>query len=183
MNRSVFPLYCVVVALLAVIPYLLPAASPPLPAGAPPAVDGELSEVVSSVYAPDGLRRYHSESARVRHWRESRMLALDPLEMRYYSDGVQTMSLRSESGRVLEKGRLVKLDGAVELIRPAGVEGATEKVDTRDVEVKTEEWIAVTQERVVIERGGQRMEGRGMVADLERGEVSLLSDVRGRHEQ
>lgn len=182
MNRFVFPLYCVAVALLALTAYLMPATSLSFSAGAPPAVDGELSEVVSSVYAPDGLRRYRTESARVRHWRESRVLELDPLEMQYYSDGVQTMSLRSESGSVSEKGRLVKLDGAVELIRPAGVGGAVETVNTRDVEVKTEEWIAVTQEQVVIERGGQRMKGRGMVADLKRGEISLLGDVRGRHD-
>lgn len=181
MNRFVFPLYCAAVVLLALASYLLPATSPPLPAGVFPAVTGELSKVVSSVYAPDGFRRYRSESARVRHLRENRTLVLDPLEMQYYADGVQTMSLRSESGSVLQKGRLVRLDGAVELIRPAGAGDVAETVNTRDVEIKTEEWIAVTQERVVVRRSGQRMTGRGMVADLKRGEISLLGDVKGRH--
>ncbi len=180
LSRYVFPLYCAGVAVLAAVPYLLPAAVAPPAAAAPPAVDSALSGVVSSVYAPDGRRRYRVESARVRRRRDG-VLMLEPVAMQYYSHGARTLSLESESGRILEKGKRVELDGAVELDRPAAAGRAREIVSTRDVEVKTEEWIAVTAEEVVLRRERQVMRGRGMVADLRRGEISLLGDVEVNH--
>ncbi len=171
-----------VVALLALSPYLLPAPSVLQVAAARPAVDGELSDVVSSVYAPDGRRRYRTESARVRHSHDSDVLTLEPLVMQYYSGAAQMMSLKSESGRVLEGGELVELDGAVELNRAAAGGHPRETVNTRNVKVRPEQWTAVTQEKVTLRRTGRTMTGRGMVADLRKGEISLLNEVRVRHE-
>lgn len=185
LRRNVFLLYCAAVAVAATAAYLpsaglSPASSPAV--APPPEIDGELSDVVSNVYAPDGARRYRTESATVRHQHDDGTLTLAPVSMVYYVDGARTMLLRSESGKVLNRGALVELNGAVQLDRPADGVRPPETVNARNVEVETGKWIATTDERVVVRRAGQRMTGRGMVADLKRGEIRLLDDVRVRHE-
>ena len=176
LKRYVFLIYCAGVATLVAFQYLLPVPAALTLDTVPPTVESELSEVVSSVYAPDGNRRYRTESTRVRLYHDG-VLGLEPVAMQYYSDGQHTMFLRSESGTVLRKSKRINLNGAVELVRPAAARRGHETLNTRDVEVRTEDWIAVTGERVVLERGRQVMRGRGMVADLKKGEFNLLHEI------
>ena len=180
LKRRVFPLYCASIVVFSLSPYLLPETATLFSGVAPPPVESSLGEVVSSVYSPDGNRRYRTASARVRYHRTGE-LTLEPVVMDYYSRATRTMSLKSELGRVLQKGELVRLAGKVELDRPAVAGHARETVRTRDVEIRTGEWTAVTGEQVVIRRGRQLMRGRGMVADLRQGEINLLDNVEVRY--
>ena len=165
----------------ALIPYLLPASLSPPAVNKWPVVDGELTDVVSHFYALDGFRHYRTASAHVRHIYKDDVLVLEPLTMQYYADGVQTMLLKSESGTVLEKGTVVKLNGEVELHRPTDSSGVNEVVLTRNLEIETERWIAITEDEVIIKREGQITSGHGMIADLKRGEVNLLKDVKSQY--
>ena len=182
LRRRLFLLYCLAMLALVFFSYVLPASMSLPYAGTmvaqAPAVDGELSQVVSSAYGVDGHRRYHSESARVRHFRDDGVLTLEPLTMRYYADGRQTMLLNSEFGKVSDKGRVVDLEGAVELDRPTTKDRARETITTRNVKIETEQWIAVTEEKVTLKGEGRVTSGRGMIADLKRGDIKLLNEVR-----
>ena len=178
LRRHVFALYYAVVAVVAVLSYLQPAPVGLSSGGVSPAVLGELRGVSSYVYEPDGQRQYQSESALVKYLSDGDTLTLEPLTMRYYSDGKQTMLLQSEFGKMLDKGQRVELSGVVELEQLTQEDGLRKTVHTRDVEMNIDQEIAVTQEVVTIRRGGETTSGRGMIADLKRGGIRLLNEVK-----
>lgn len=79
--------------------------------------------------------------------------------------------------------RLVKLQGAVHIQRPASAANRPVSVDTRDLQVDPDKSYAETGAQTVIHAPGARLEGLGMRAWFDSQRLELLSSVRGSYQR
>ena len=182
LKRHIFLLYCLATGALSIFPYLLLA--PPVVALNEDRFDAGdvMLQATLNAYGPDGRRRYRTESAKLSHLHEDGLLVFEQFRMRYYSRDMQIVSLRSEHGTASDATELIELDGAVLMERFEKDGRMQERVTTRDVDIHTDRWIAVTAEEAVLERNGLTTTGRGMIADLRQGTINLLGEVGTSHE-
>lgn len=182
MKRRAFLLYCVAVGLLCVFSYLPLGSSAVTPIEDRFDTSDAMIQVEMNAYGSDGHRRYHTESAEVIHLHEDSLLVFERVRMRYYTDGRQTVSLRSERGTASDRTKLIELDGTVTLEQFGDDGRVQQRAVTRDVDIRTDRWIAVTEDTATLERGDLVTTGRGMIADLRQGTIELLENVRTSHE-
>ena len=88
--------------------------------------------------------------------------------------------VRARSGHVPDDGRQLQLRGDVVATSPAAVPPPT-RIDTQSLDLFPRENRAASTADVRITRPGLTMQGRGLRADFDRQQVSLLSDVRTRY--
>lgn len=182
LKRYVFSLYCWTAAAIALALHL----SLSYPVGVTDAgslrVVNEMLDVSSDLYAFNGPRRYHAESARISHSPEDGTVSFQQLTMQYYSAaGALVLSLSSDSATGSHEGRVLRLAGEVELLR-FGDDGLVQESFTAPtLEIKTDLQVAQTQDEVLVRRGGGVTRGRGMIVDLEKGTVELLEGARSSH--
>ena len=88
--------------------------------------------------------------------------------------------MRARSGHVPDDGRQLQLRGDVVATSPAAVPPPT-RIDTQSLDLFPRENRAASTADVRITRPGLTMQGRGLRADFDRQQVSLLSDVRTRY--
>jgi lipopolysaccharide export system protein LptC len=99
----------------------------------------------------------------------------------YEQDRVPADS-RADHGWLSSDLSLLRLEGNVNLVRAPATDGPTTTLDTPWLLVYPQLNRAETEAAVVITAPGQRLEGVGMRADLQREHYQLLSQVRGQHE-
>ena len=88
--------------------------------------------------------------------------------------------VRARSGHVPDDGRQLQLRGDVVATSPAAVPPPT-RIDTQSLDLFPRENRAASTADVRITRPGLTMQGRGLRAEFDRQQVSLLSDVRTRY--
>ena len=88
--------------------------------------------------------------------------------------------VRSKTGWVNESSDLLRLRGDVVATSPAAVPPPT-RIDTQSLDLFPRENRAASTADVRITRPGLTMQGRGLRAEFDRQQVSLLSDVRTRY--
>lgn len=88
--------------------------------------------------------------------------------------------VRAQRGLVPDDGKELRLRGQVVAISPAETPPPT-RIETEELNLFPRENRAVSSATVTLTRPGLTMQGRGMRADFDRQQVSLLSDVRTRY--
>lgn len=88
--------------------------------------------------------------------------------------------VRAASGHVPDDGEELRLRGRVVATSPTGVP-VPMRIQTEELNLFPNENRATSAVAVALTRPGLTMRGRGLRADFERGEASLLSDVHARY--
>ena len=88
--------------------------------------------------------------------------------------------VRSRSGHVPDDGKQLRLRGNVVATSPAAVPPPT-RLETEALDLFPRQNRATSAATVRITRPGLTMQGRGLRAEFDRQQVSLLSDVRTRY--
>jgi lipopolysaccharide export system protein LptC len=88
--------------------------------------------------------------------------------------------VRARSGQVPDDGKQLRLRGQVVASSPADAPPPT-RIETEELNLFPRENRATSATAVTVTRPGLTMRGRGMQADFDRQQVSLLSDVRTRY--
>lgn len=88
--------------------------------------------------------------------------------------------VRAQHGNVPEDGRELRLHGQVVATSPAGVVPAT-RIQTEQLNLFPRTNRATSVVAVTVTRPGLTMRGRGLDADFNRQQVSLLADVHSRY--
>ena len=88
--------------------------------------------------------------------------------------------VRAQRGLVPDDGKELRLRGRVVANSPAQVPPPT-RIETEELNLFPRENRAASSATVTLTRPGLTMRGRGMRADFDRQQVSLLSDVRTRY--
>lgn len=88
--------------------------------------------------------------------------------------------VRAQRGRVPDDGKELRLRGQVVATSPAETPPPT-RIETEELNLFPRENRAASSATVTLTRPGLTMRGRGMRADFDRQQVSLLSDVHTRY--
>ena len=88
--------------------------------------------------------------------------------------------MRAQRGLVPDDGKELRLRGKVVATSPAETPPPT-RIETEELNLFPRENRAASSATVTLTRPGLTMRGRGMRADFDRQQVSLLSDVRTRY--
>lgn len=88
--------------------------------------------------------------------------------------------VRAQRGQVPDDGKQLRLRGKVVASSPAQSPPPT-RIETEELNLFPRENRATSPAAVTVTRPGLTMRGRGMQADFDRQQVSLLSDVRTRY--
>ena len=88
--------------------------------------------------------------------------------------------VHARSGHVPDDGKQLQLRGDVVATSPAAVPPPT-RIETQALDLFPRENRATSSDTVRITRPGLTMQGRGLRAEFDRQQVSLLSDVRTRY--
>jgi lipopolysaccharide export system protein LptC len=132
------------------------------------------------VLGEDGTVHYRVQASHLDHYPYDDHSELTNPVLEVSSNQQPVWEVRSERGRVSDKGDAVWLLGRVEIDRPALDDQRALRVVTSDLLVKPQTDTAETTANAVIESGIYRIEGVGMVANLREHRLKLRSHVRGR---
>lgn len=88
--------------------------------------------------------------------------------------------VRAQQGNVPEDGKELRLRGNVVATSPASVPPAT-RIRTEQLNLFPRTNRATSREAVTVTRPGLTMRGRGLEADFNRQQVSLLADIHSRY--
>ena len=129
-----------------------------------------------------GRPAYRLQAARLLHFPDDDHAELEKPVMHIFRADARDWILRAESGRVASGNRKVLLQGGVHMARAGEAAGDRLTVDLPRVTLYPARRLAVSAAPVVIRGAAQEIRGVGLRADLNTGRLSLLADVRGRHE-
>ena len=148
----------------------------PSPRGPDLFVDGMDLKVLGE----DGTVHYRVQASRLDHYPYDDHSELTKPILVVFSNQQPVWDVRSDRGRVADKGETVWLLGQVEIHRPPLADQRPLQVVTSDLLVKPQADTAETTATAVIESGAYRIEGVGMFANLRESRLDLRSRVRGR---
>lgn len=152
---------------------------PELPADIPAAPDYFTRDFVAVTTGPDGTRQRELKAEQMLHLPESDTLELTAPRLTLYEKTVPRWQISATRGRVEQDGDKVLLEGQVLLqqAEPAQLELATEIL-----QIYPDRRYAETAAPVTMTAPEGRVAAVGMQADMNRRQITLLSNVHGRYE-
>jgi len=148
----------------------------PSPRGPDLFVDGMDLKVLGE----DGTVHYRVQASHLDHYPYDDHSELTNPTLDVFSNQQPVWKIRSDRGRVTDKGDTVWLLGRVDIQRPPLADQRPIQVVTSDLLVKPQADTAETTANAVIESGAYRIEGVGMLANLRKNQLILRSRVRGK---
>jgi len=104
---------------------------------------------------------------------ENRVLLENPFVNVYRPNG-KTFRIRSRNGDFNTETRNIKLRGAV-----WGAMSDNTTIETESIDYDHQKRLITTQDQIVIHRGSQfALEGKGMIVDMDKEKMSILSNVK-----
>lgn len=149
---------------------------PPSPASPDLFVDGMDLKIIGE----DGNVHYRLQASRLEHFPLDDHSELTAPFLQVFSQRQPIWNVRSEHGRVTDRGDTVWLLGRVVIDRPPQAARRAVNVVTRDLVVKPQADTAETSATAVIRSGAYRIEGVGMLANFRENRLDLRSQVRGK---
>jgi LPS export ABC transporter protein LptC len=127
----------------------------------------------------DGLARYRLRAERMEQPQPQGTIFLYQPQLDYQPAAGNHWTLRAQRGQLPQDARTAELSGTVHGEgRPEGSE-ALMRFDTEDVRLDMTANVATAAGDVSVDWAGDRLQGRGMSADLDGYRLQLQADVRG----
>jgi lipopolysaccharide export system protein LptC len=150
------------------------------PTPSPSGPDLFVNDMDLKIIGEDGNVHYRVQASRMEHFPfDDHAELMDPF-LQVFSQERAIWDARSERGRVADQGDTVWLLGRVVINRPQDADQRAINVVTSDLLVKPQSDTAETDAAAVIQSGGYRIEGVGLLANFRESRLDLRSRVRGR---
>ncbi len=126
----------------------------------------------------DGKVLYRLKADRAEQHSDNNYINLENIELSYEPSAEVPWDMFADTGYIPPDGKLIELRGNVRILSQEPDKPQT-SIRTSQIDLLTDEKIATTDKKVVIEREGQKVNGTGMEAYLDQSKVKLLSNVNG----
>ena len=134
-----------------------------------------------SAYTAGGRLTHRLQSPQLWHFSDGGEMQLAGIEFAYHPQTGAATEVTAGQGVI--KGEQIYLNGEVE-VRQAGANGrGGQRLTTRDVTISLPRKTAHTDQPAVLHKGSLQTRGVGMVVDLEKSEIRLLSAAKTTHER
>jgi lipopolysaccharide export system protein LptC len=148
--------------------------------------DSFMENFTSRTMDAQGRPQYQLQATHMAHYADDDRSELTQPRFTAYRPGGQRWTIEAESGLARDGAQHVFLNGAVNIARyPAANAPANLQIRTRDVHVRTADDYAETDQPTVIEHntGAQKitLNSMGLQMDFRKGQVQLLSQVKGKY--
>jgi lipopolysaccharide export system protein LptC len=145
------------------------------------APDYYIDDFTATTMDAAGLPRQRLTAATLLHYASDGHADLTRPRMTFFRSEGAPWDARSETGWVSGDNETVKMLGAVHISRAASAVNRAVTVDTRNLLVKPNDDYAETPERAIIRSEGSTLQGIGMRARFNLGQLDLLSQVHGEY--
>ncbi len=150
------------------------------PTPSPGGPDLFVNDMDLKIIGEDGNVHYRVQASRLEHFPYDDHSELTAPFLQVFSQERTTWDARSERGWVADQGDTVWLLGRVVINRPPYAAQRAINVVTSDLVVKPQADTAETAAAAVIQSGGYRIEGVGLLANFRENRLDLRSRVRGK---
>jgi len=183
MNRFGFiVLFVIVIAIAATSSWLLKKvdtsqtkAKEPIPHN----MDYFLKNFNATVMNQQGKPHYNLIGDYLEHFPDDDSIDIDKPKLKMYRENLAPWHVKSNTARVLNRGKLIHLNGSVKMRRPESSSEPAIQLDTTNLKINLETDYAQTKEAVFIQTGKHRLKAVGMRVYLADGQLELLSRVKG----
>lgn len=183
MNRFRYIIYfMIVVAIAATSSWLLKKVElQPFNIVEPPRHDMDyfLTNFNATIMNKDGTPHYILTGARLEHFPDDGSIDITLPKINLFRNKLNPWNVASEKARILNKGKLIYLNGTVSMLRPKSVTEPEIKLETSNLTIKTDLDYAETRDLVSIQIANHHLTATGMRVYLEDGRLELLSNVDG----
>jgi lipopolysaccharide export system protein LptC len=150
------------------------------PSASPGGPDLFVNDMDLKVIGEDGNVRYRVQASRLEHFPSDDHSELTDPFLQVFSQERAIWDAQSQRGRVADQGETVWLLGRVVINRPQDAAHRALNILTSDLLIKPRSDTAETAAAAVIQSGGYRIEGVGLLANFRESRLDLRSRVRGR---
>jgi len=183
MNRARFIiLFVIVIAIAATSSWLLKSVDI-LPAKTdepiPHNMDYFLKNFNATVMNKEGKPHYNLIGDYLEHFPDDDSIDIVQPKIKMFREKLSPWKVKSNTARVLNRGKLIYLNGAVNMHRDASDKEPAVNLDTTNLTINLETDFAQTDEPVFIQTEKHRLKAIGMRVYLADGRLELLSSVKG----
>lgn len=127
----------------------------------------------------NGTPHYVLKGTRLEHFPDDASIDITAPQIDLFRDQLSPWEIKSEQARILNKGKLIFLNGKVSMLRSPSTKEPQIKIKTSNLTIKTDLDYAETRDAVFIQTEKHHLKATGMRVYLEEGRLELLSDVDG----
>lgn len=142
-------------------------------------MDYFLTKFNATVMNKDGKPHYILNGSRLEHFPDDGSIDITLPRINLFRDTLSPWQANSDQARVLNKGKLIHLNGKVSMLRPQSATEPEIKIETTNLTIKTDLDYAETRDAVFIQIAQHRLNATGMRVYLADGRLELLSNVDG----
>ena len=183
MNRIRFILFFIIIVVIAATSsWLLKKVElQPFDIVEPPRHDMDyfLTNFNATIMNKNGTPHYILKGTRLEHFPDDGSIDITLLKMDLFRDKLSPWKAKSEQARILEKGKLIFLNGKVSMLRPKSASAPEIKLETRNLTINTDLDYAETRDAVHIQTEKHHLKATGMRVYLADDRLELLSNVDG----
>lgn len=141
-----------------------------------------MENLVSTSLDQSGNLDYTMSAVKLAHYPDDDSTVIDKPFIKVYKDAQEVWHVESAKGIASSEGKEVYLEGRVDIQRlPTELEEAA-TINTSNVLVKTEENLALTDDRITIKDKNGTTTAMGMRLNFKDKKLELLSEVKGSYE-
>lgn len=142
--------------------------------------DFYLANARSVQFDKSGSVRYSFTANSLKHFPQGDYTLVETPDVTLFHRDGTPWYITAQQGRISEANELIKLWDEVVILRDSAKDPM--RMETRSLTIVPQKDIAQTQQDVVITNRAGRIDATGMVAYIDENRMSLLSNVRVRHE-
>lgn len=130
----------------------------------------------------NGIPKHQLSADNMSHYPDDDTARLENPHLVIYRNDTDTWDIRAEHGLVMDEGQSVMLQGEVFIEQVSTDSDRNLEITTRDLDVKTNEEFASTEQAIIIKDRYGVTEAVGMYADLKGRQLKLISQVHGKYQ-
>ena len=134
-----------------------------------------------TIYQPNGAPAYRLNATHANHYPDDDTLAMKNLRIEYLVEPEQTWITTANEGTAFENIEVVHLTGDVQIQRQTKEVEHSYTINTDALRIDFPKKHASTDTKVKIVSKNSTIAAKGMIVDLQAGEMTLLSEARGHY--
>ena len=142
-------------------------------------MDYFLTNFNATIMNKEGTPHYILNGTRLEHFPDDGSIDITLPKINLFRDKLNPWKISSDKARILNKGKLVYLNGKVLMFRPQSNLESEIKLETSNLTIKTDLDYAETRDAVFIQMEKHQLKAVGMRVYLADGRLELLSKVDG----
>lgn len=138
-----------------------------------------LTNFDATVMDKAGKPHYNLKGNYLEHFPDDDSIDIVKPKIKMFREKLAPWNVHSEKARVVDKGKLIHLNGKVSMYRLAGKDEPKINLDTSNLTINLNTDYAETKDIVIIQTEKHRLKAVGMRVYLAEGRLELLSKVTG----